>query len=151
MRIQPEIDLTPETAAALSRFRAFFWTERFALLLFWGKVFGQTDLGVLRSLMDAVCLCAAGSSLCPPPEEVPQSGSDITDLADTLQEQVLAWYSNQTPEVQKAVLELLRALQAWVVSLTGTLSPEAQEVLDSLRELLQTLQEQAVFRTYFRP
>lgn len=149
MIVMPEIDLTPETAQALSRFRSLFLTGRFLWVSGFGaEALGVTDMQVLYRAMDRVLLTASGQELCSVPSALtPQealaqaqsSAAELKAVLEQLKERALEWYGAQDANTQAAVLVLLASLRAWVGSVVNDASPEAQAVLAALKALLGML------------
>jgi hypothetical protein len=140
MIITPEIDLTPESAATLERFRQLFHGGRFTGLALIGGL-GTTDIQTLWRTMDRVVGVAAGYQLCTTSE--PMTPYDRAEAAKQALEDLKAlahdWYDSLDAAQQQAVIDLLRSIVAWLQSLAAQLSPEAQAVLDALKALLGVL------------
>ena len=140
MIITPELDLTPESAATLDRFRQLFYGGRFAGLALIGG-FGTTDLQTLYRSMDKVVSTASGYQLCTasdpmtPAERLEAAQAALANLKALAQE----WYASLDPDAQQAVVDLLRSIVAWLQALAAQLSPEAQAVLAALKALLGLL------------
>lgn len=149
MIVMPEIDLTPETAHALDRFRHLFWTGRFLWAAGFGEeALGTTDIRVLYRTMDRLVLTASGQQLCsfncaPTPQEaLAQAQASVTELKarfEQLREKALEWYWAQSATTQAAVLELLISLKAWLDSILEGASPEAVAVLEAVKALIDVL------------
>lgn len=140
MIITPEIDLTPESASSLDRFRQLFHGGRFAALALLGGL-GTTDLQTLWRTMDRIVCMAAGHQLCvasDPLSPLERLESAQEALA-TLKVLALEWYASLDAEEQQAVIDLLRSIVAWLQALGAQLSPEAQAVLAALKTLLGLL------------
>ena len=140
MIILPEIDLTPESAASLERFRQLFHGGRFAALALLGGI-GTTDLQTLWRTMDKVVCMAVGYQLCTASE--PMSPADRLEEAQAavaeLKTLALDWYASLDAAEQQAVIDLVRSIVAWLQSIVSRLSPEAQAVLAALKDLLGIL------------
>ncbi len=140
MIITPEIDLTPESAASLDRFRQLFHGGRFAALALLGGL-GTTDLQTLWRAMDRIVCMAAGHQLCVASE--PLSPLERLETAQealaTLKALALEWYASLDAAEQQAVIDLLRSIVAWLQSLGSLLSSDAQAVLQALKTLLGLL------------
>ena len=140
MIITPELDLTPESAATLERFRQLFHGGRFTALALLGGL-GTTDLQTLWRAMDRVVGMAVGNQLCTAAD--PLSPSERLAAAQAALESLKAlargWYASLDPKEQEALIDLLRSLVAWLQALGAQLSPEAQAVLAALKTLLGLL------------
>ena len=140
MIITPEIDLTPESATTLERFRQLFHGGRFIGLALAGQI-GSTDLQTLYRVMDRVVGVAAGYQLCTTSE--PMTPYDQAEAAkqalDELKALARDWYDSLDVAQQQAVIDLLRSIVAWLQSLAAQLSPEAQAVLERIKALLGIL------------
>jgi hypothetical protein len=156
-----DVDLTPETAESLDRFRQMFWSGRFLLLALSGaNALGYTDVASLYRVMDRVLFTAAGSQLCQvserptPAEALTRAKANAQELKQALthlQELVVDWYAAQPETTQQAVQELIVAVDAWLKSLAQTASPELQEVIEAVLVLIgevrpQTVAENSVLR-----
>jgi hypothetical protein len=140
MIITPEIDLTPESAATLERFRQLFHGGRFTALALIGGL-GTTDLQTLWRTMDRVVCMAAGHQLCTAADPLSPSErlAAAQDAVYDLESLAVDWYYSLDADEQAAVIALLRSLVAWLQALGAQLSPEAQAVLAALRTLLGLL------------
>lgn len=147
MLVTPEIDLTPESASSLAAFEQLFWGGRFMLLANVATL-AATDIQTLYRAMDTVVRRASLCGLCSCPEPLTPAerlaaaqaaAQEMLQMLEQLQEQLLAWYAEQSPEVQAAVLALVLSLKAWVASIYESMSPEVQAVLASLKSLLLLL------------
>lgn len=140
MIITPELDLTPESAATLERFRQLFHGGRFMGLALLGNL-GTTDIQTLYRTMDRLVSTAAGHDLCTVGD--PMSPAERLDAAQDslvyLQSLAVEWYEDLSPDEQQAVIELLRSIVVWLDAVDNRLSPEAQAVLDALKALLGML------------
>lgn len=137
MTITPELDITPESAGSLERFRQLFHSGRFAGLALLGGI-GTTDLQTLYRTMDRVVSMAAGYQLCTPSD--PMSPAERLEEAqaelDELKRLAREWYASLDAAEQQAVIDLLHAIVAWLQAMAASLSPEAQAVLSALKALL---------------
>lgn len=140
MIITPELDLTPESAATLERFRQLFHGGRFMGLALLGNL-GTTDIQTLYRMMDRIVGTAAGHDLCTTGE--PKSPTERIEAANAslahLQSLAVEWYEDLSPDEQQAVIELLRSIVVWLDAVDNRLSPEAQAVLDAIKALLGML------------
>ena len=140
MIITPELDLTPESAATLERFRQLFHGGRFMGLALLGNL-GTTDIQTLYRAMDRIVGTAAGHDLCTAGE--PKSPQERIEAANAslanLQSLAVEWYEELSPDEQQAVIALLRSIVVWLDAVDNRLSPEAQAVLDALKALLGML------------
>ena len=140
MIITPELDLTPESAATLERFRQLFHGGRFMGLALLGNL-GTTDIQTLYRAMDRIVGTAAGHDLCTvgdpmsPAERLETANASLANLQALARE----WYEELSPDEQQAVIELLRSIVVWLDAVDNRLSPEAQAVLDALKALLGML------------
>lgn len=144
MLVTMDLDLTPETAESLYKFRSLFTTYGFLTLALGSSGIGETDLSSLYRVLSGVLTQASGAQLCPAPEPVTvQSAQDsITQCAEILarlREEALTWFLLQSPETQKAVLELLNALYSAILSKYQELPPEQQNFWKALLNLIRTL------------
>ena len=140
MIITPELDLTPESAATLERFRQLFHGGRFMGLALLGGL-GTTDIQTLYRAMDRLVSTAAGHDLCTAGE--PKSPAERLEAAQDslayLQALAQEWYEELSPDEQQAVIALLHSIVVWLDAVDSRLSPEAQAVLDALKALLGIL------------
>lgn len=140
MVISPELDLTPESAESLDRFRRFFHTGAFSGLVMIGG-FGTTDLQTLYRVMDRIVCIAAGNNLCiaSAPMTLAERAETAQEALEVLRSMAREWYESLEPAQQQAFIDLLRSIVAWLQSLGDSLSPEAQAMLAALKHLLGLL------------
>ena len=149
MLVTMDLDLTPETAESLYKFRSLFTTYGFLTLALGSSGIGETDLSSLYRVLSGVLTQASGAQLCPAPEPVTvQSAQDsiaqCAEILARLREEALTWFLLQSPEVQKAVLELLNALYSVILSKYQELPPEQQNFWKALLNLIRTIKGEMV-------
>lgn len=147
MQLTIETDQTGETAKSLATARNLLMSGRFYLLALSGTM-AQTDLASLHRIMDEVVTKASLCHLCDKPDAMtPQeraemaqaAASELKGLLSELKTKALEWFKAQPAEIQMAVLTLVVSLRMWAESKVPELSPEGQEVVNAIKDLLTLL------------